>query len=369
MTLAEPNFIARDPAPIIAEMVAWFEDATGRTLYPAQIERLQINFVAYRETLVRQAIQEAAKQNLVAFARPPMLDYLGDLVGVTRLAASAATTTLRFAVATAQPTDIAIAAGTRVQSRDGRLMFATDAVATIAAGSLTIDVSATCTATGADGNGWAPGQLASLVDDPGNSLFTVTNISQSANGFEDELDDRLRERIKLAPEAYSNAGSKGAYRFHAMSASPGIADIAVTSPTPGDVNLYPLMSAGLPDANILALVAARCSGEKVRPLSDQVAVLAPTQIDYSITAQLVLYANVDADSVIAAANTAASAYAAHLAAGLGQDIVPSQIIAALSVTGVYSVTLTTPAALVVVAPNEWAHCSAVALTVTGVTSG
>lgn len=94
MAIAEPNFIERDPAQITSEMIAQYEDASGKKLYPAQAERLLIDLFAYRENLVRIAIQEAAKQNLVAYSRAPMLDYLGELVGVHRLPAQSAKTTL-----------------------------------------------------------------------------------------------------------------------------------------------------------------------------------------------------------------------------------------------------------------------------------
>ena len=69
MSLPEPSFIDRDPQAITAEIVAQYEQLTGKTLYPAQVERLLIDVIAYRETLVRIGIQEAAKQNLVAYAR------------------------------------------------------------------------------------------------------------------------------------------------------------------------------------------------------------------------------------------------------------------------------------------------------------
>ena len=79
-----------NPNLILADMIAEFEAAADRTLYPAQVERLLINLYAYRESLVRNAIQYAAQQNLLAFASFPMLDYLGQLLGVTRLASQPA---------------------------------------------------------------------------------------------------------------------------------------------------------------------------------------------------------------------------------------------------------------------------------------
>src|SRR5260370_22523285 len=84
-----------DPNKILADMIAEFEAASGRTLQPAQVERLLINLYAYRESLVRNAIQFAAEQNLLAFASFP-IDYLGQLLGVSRLASQPAVTTLQF---------------------------------------------------------------------------------------------------------------------------------------------------------------------------------------------------------------------------------------------------------------------------------
>ena len=123
-----------DPNLILADMVAEFEAAAGRTLYPAQVERLLINLYAYRESLVRNAIQYAAEQNLLAFATFPMLDYLGQLLSVTRLASQPAVTTLQFTLAGALTVPFTIAAGTLAGTNDGQFAFATSTTITIAAG-------------------------------------------------------------------------------------------------------------------------------------------------------------------------------------------------------------------------------------------
>ena len=70
---------------ITAELTAKYELLAGKTLYPAQADRVFVDVIAYREMLLRTAINEAAKQNLVAFATGVMLDYLGDFFGVVRL--------------------------------------------------------------------------------------------------------------------------------------------------------------------------------------------------------------------------------------------------------------------------------------------
>ena len=190
----------------------------------------------------------------------------------------------------------------------------------------------------------------------------------SSGGSEQEDNDRLRERIKLAPESFTNAGSRMAYRFHAMQAHPNIVDVAVLSPVPGTVELYPLLSTGLPEDSILTLVESFCSDEKVRPLTDTVRAKTPVQVDYAIEANITIYRDQDANSIKDNANSAIQNWVASRTATLGRDIVPSQIISVLSVAGVYQVELVTPV-LKVVAENEWANCTAITLNMTGVSDG
>lgn len=368
MSLPEPDFITRDPQVITQEIIAHYELLTGKTLYPAQVERVLIDVIAYRETLVRIGIQEAAKQNLLAFSRAPMIDYLGELVGVTRLPAIAARTTLRFSLEAPLATNLLIPAGTRVEGADGKVTFALDQAVTLAAGALAVDAAATCEEPGADGNGWQPGQIASLVDDLDGVELAVANTAVTSGGAAEESDERLRERIKLAPEAYSTAGSRLAYVFHAKSAHQDIVDVAVISPEPGVVHLYPLVATGLPDANILALVQAQCSGEKVRPLTDNVKALVPEAVDYVIDLALELYKETDADSVKTLAQAAAHAYKADRAAGLGRDIVPVQLEAAVKVAGVYDIARQQPSKIVLAA-HQWARCTGVRVVLSGEADG
>lgn len=368
MSLSEPNFIDRDPQAITGEIVAMYEQLSGKTLYPAQVERVLIDVISYRETLVRIGIQEAAKQNLVAYARAPMLDYLGELVGVTRLPAQPARTMLRFTMGNALATSLLVPAGTRVEGADGTVSFATDAPVTLSAGQLTVDATATCEETGSVGNDWQAGQIANMVDELGDVEVIAANINLTSGGVDEEIDDRLRDRIRQAPESFTVAGSRLAYRHHAMSAHQDIVDVAVMSPSPGVVHLYPLVITGLPDANMLSLVKAACSDDKVRPLTDFVDALPPTPVDYTIDAQLVLYMSADAAGTVALARANVEAYANDRAAGLSRDVVPSQVIAALQASGVYQVMLISPD-LKSLTENEWARCLGISLTMTGTANG
>ncbi len=365
--LPEPDFIERDPAKITREMIATYEALTGKTLYPAQVERLLINLIAYRENLVREAFQDGAKLNLVRYSRGVILDFIGENVGVARVAAVAASVKLRFTFSPVPNVATVLPQGIEVEG--GGVSFATAQATVVAAGAPAVEVLATCTQVGVIGNGFVPGQIKTLVlTPPGLTVASVENVSTSEGGADAESDERLKERIVAAPETFSVAGSVEAYRFHAMSAHPDIVDVAVISHTPGDVTLYPLVAVGLPGAAIKTAVLATCSGEKVRPLNDQVLVADPVPVDYVIDVQIVLNPTADATLAQAQAEKAAQEFSATRMQ-FGMSIVRSQLIDALHVYGVYSVTPVQPAADIDLAKWEWPRCTGIQVTVTGVAHG
>lgn len=365
--MAEPIFVDNDVNAIVEEMVAFYESATGRVLQPAQIERLLINGFAYRESLLRAAIQDAAVQNLVDFARAPVLDYLGALVGVTRLPASSAECTLEFTLVNGH-TGVTVPAGTRVQSTDGKVVFVTSEALNVISGDTSASVSAICQTAGTTGNGYAVGTISDLLD-PQAFIVSVENTDQSAAGSDAETDDELRERIKLAPGSFSNAGSSGAYKYWAKSANPSIIDVAVSSPTPGTVLILPLMSDGsiTPQA-VLDDVYAACNDEKIRPLTDTVLVEYPTRIDFTLNIKLTLYDTADGATVTDAVEEALDAFLLAKRQTLGQDIVGTQVIKTCHVDGVYEVDLTTFTDISV-ADGEFAYCTGYTITIENYVNG
>lgn len=376
-TLPEPNFVGRDADAITRDLVRQYEELTGLTLYPAQAERLLVNVIAYRDKLMREAIQDAAKLNLVRYSRAPILDYLGENIGVPRLSAAPALCTLRFTFSAAPLVNTAIAAGTVVAAGGGgaatTLIFATTNAATVPAGSLTYDVPATCQVVGAKGNGFVAGQVnklqSPLTATPGLLVESVANTNTTSAGADAENDDRLKQRIVLAPEQFSNAGSIEAYKFFSLGANADIIDVEVISPVPGEVAIYPLMRSGLPSAAVLGQVLAACNGERVRPLCDTVTSNMPVTRPFALTVQLTLYSGADVAIAQDLATKAANAYLARVASKLGVDVVPSQIESAMDVYGVYRVAVVSPAAPLVLEKNEWPQCTAVTITVVGEVQG
>jgi phage-related baseplate assembly protein len=360
-----------DPNLILADMVAAFQTAAGRTLQPAQVERLLINLYAYRESLMRNAIQYAGQQNLLAFAAFPMLDYLGQLLSVTRLPAQGAVAMLQFTLASVLSVSYTISAKTPVGTSDGQFVFSTTADLTIPPGSTTGTVLAIATTAGAGADGYLAGQI-NVQLNPSVLIGAVANTTVSAGGTSPETDDHLRTRIQAAPNQFSVAGPEGSYRYFTLSVDPSIADAQVVSPAPGQVNVYvltgPITSqpGGSPNPTaiassvLLAKVAAALNADNVRPLTDTVNVLAITEVDYQIAGTITLYADADPASSMMAANTAAQEYAIALASRIQRDIVPSQIIEALSVPGVYQVALPAPT-YTQLQPGQWANCIAITL--------
>lgn len=362
--LPEPNFIERDADTITQEWIALYEEKTGKTLQPAQIERLMIDIGAYRENIIRIKIQETAKQNLLSYANLDMLQHIGELLGVMQLKANYATTILKFYIDEVLDFNFTIPQGSEVETKDGLFIFETTTAAILKAGELSVEVEAVCQRSGTAGNDYAIGSIINLITALG-YVSSVTNTTVSAGGADDENADNLRERIRQAPEKFSNAGSRGAYKYHTLSAHQSIIDIAVLSPSPGVVQIYPLTSSGNPNEEILGIVQEYLNDDKIRPLTDYVQVLSPEKIEFEITANIVLYTDADETSVMSIINARLNEYKKSLAKKLGKDVIHTQIISILNnVYGVFKVELSSPNDIDIL-ENQWADLTNFDITIGG----
>jgi phage-related baseplate assembly protein len=365
----KPQFINTDPQAVLDELIADYEARTGRTLLPSQAERLLINSFAYMLSLHKSQIQDAALQNLVAFATAPALDRLGDLVGVTRLTATSAITTIEFVLVDGHG-GVTVPAGTRIASIDNEVIFQTDTDLAVTAGINIAEVSASAQNEGADANGLPPAGLVNILD-PQAFIASASNITTTAGGADAENDAQLRERIILAPSAFSTAGSKESYIFHAKSASALIADVAITNPVPGTVGVYPMIfGGGTTPAEILGLVEDALTDERVRPLTDTVVVLSPTTVFYAIEVDLTLYTTAIQAETVAEVEANLETFKEAKGLKLGIDIMISQIVAQCTkVAGVYDVAVTSPASDTIITPIQVAICTGVTVNVIGTNEG
>ena len=337
------TFATADIEALDLQVTSTVEELLGRKLARADPLRLFLRGVEQVIQQQRLLIDESAKQNLLAYATGDNLEHLGALVGVSRLEASKAQTTVTVKLSAARETATTIKKGTRVTA-DDEVFFSLDNELIFLAGEVSKECTATCTTVGLAGNGYAAGELNKIIDNQP-FLKSIVNTTLSEGGADVESDEDLRERIWIAPESFSVAGSEGAYIFHAKSASALISDVAVHSPAPGYVEIYVLLKDGsIPSTEMLNKVAARLNKKTVRPLTDIVTVKAPTTVSYDINLQ---YWISDEDSaqasrMIRAVNSAVDDYVTWQSEGLGRDLNPSELTKRVMATGVKRVDVISP---------------------------
>ncbi len=350
------EFITTDADAIYESILQSLEKQVEEPLYPGDERRIFAEALAFWTISMFNALNDAAKQKLLRYARSDVLDALGERVGVTRIGESAAKTQLRFSTSETVEENIIIPQGTRV-TNDSTHYFATVDLAVIEAGQTSVEVDAESVGGGTSFNGYAPGTLTTIVD-PIIYVDSVTNITETSGGDDKESDAAYRERIRTAPSKLSTAGPINGYKYYAMSADSSISDVVVKSEqetetaeltvygrkafmggdtlllgtllvqtqdgapaasetdytaeyenglltitiTPGGalndaatvkvsidrtnagiVKIFPLCYGGkIPEEAILKKVQDACNASEVRPLTDLVKVIAPSEEDYDI---------------------------------------------------------------------------------------
>ena len=277
--LPEVDFLTTDAATIKSEIITQYETTSGRSLAAGDPVRLFLLSIASIIIQQRNAINSAARQNLLSYAQGQYLDALGTYLSVTRQPAASAVATFEFTLSEALENNYVIPSGFEITN--GVLNFATDEELIIPAGQTTGSTGATCTTPGEAGNGYVAGQISTIVS-PLTFLEAAQNTTETAGGADIESDADFAERIRLAPNSFSVAGPKEAYLYNTLSVSSAIIDAAIISPTPGVVNVYPLMEDGeIPTQDVLDLVESHLSADDVRPLTDDVHVYSPNMYWYN----------------------------------------------------------------------------------------
>lgn len=353
------EFLETDAETIKAEIITGYEEASGRTLAAGDPVRLYLLSLAAVIIQQRTAVNLAAQQNLLSYAQDGYLDALGTLLSVTRLSESKAVTTIKFTLSQALATVYTIPAGTEVTN--GVVTFATDKALDIPKGELTGSVTASCTVAGTVGNDYLAGQVNTIVK-PMTFVEKVENTTITTGGSEAESDESLAERIRLAPNSFSVAGPEKAYVYHAKSVSSSVLDVSVTSPTPGEVDVYVLLAGGeLPSQETLEQIAAYLSDETIRPLTDFVKVLAPKAVNYEIQVDYWISKEdqYKAAEIKALVENAAVAYKSWQQAKIGRDITPEKLTQLIVAAGACRIDSATqkPAAFKALTRSQVAQCT------------
>jgi phage-related baseplate assembly protein len=273
------------------------------------------------------------------------LDALAALVGISRKGPTRATATVRFTLSEIQAGVVAVPAGTRVKTEDGKYFNTLD-YAEIQRGETYADVVVQAQEAGAGSSGLLAGSIKILVD-PIPYIGSVSNTTESTGGLDTEDDDSLTRRIYLSPSVYSCAGPRDAYEYYAREWRGDVADVRTDSPNPDEVDIYFVIEdeegLRLPNSTELEGMREYMSAETMRPLCDKVDCLAPEEVEYSISLTYWI-AESDQKSVSEIQNRVNKAVADFQTwqRKLGRDINPTELIARLREAGAKRVTLTAP---------------------------
>lgn len=303
-----------------------------------------------------QYINNAGKQSFIKYAHSTFLDNLGAMKGIYRNKGNAATATERFSVSEIQENAITIPMGTRVTAGDD-IFFYTTEDAEIPAGQQYTDVTIKCIDEGIKANGYAEGKINILVN-PIAYIGSVSNITKTAGGTEEESDEKLADRIYLAPSSYSVAGPNEAYAYWVKTCNADIADVKITSPTPGVVEVRFIMSNGeMPEIAVIEEVQQYLEDENIRPLTDKVEVKAPEAVSYHINLKYYIDRSNKNKAVAIQenVNAALEAYKLWQTEKIARDINPSHLIGLLMNAGAKRVELEEPI-FTVLSDKEIAIC-------------
>jgi phage-related baseplate assembly protein len=339
-------FFPTDWNTIYDRLVSGYDAVAAIPLPENSVARTVITDFALNEQLIRVDGNEAGKQNTLAFAAGENLDHIASLKEITRLSPSFAVCTIQFVFSSPMVSAYTIPAGRRIQDSSATYIFTTDNPISLEIGDTTGSSTATCTTSGSGANDIAAGNVNTLLDDLLIDPESVSNTDATDGGGTEESDDALRTRVRLASTLPSTAGSKDSYDYWARTASTDIADVAVYSDTPGTVTVVVILTGGdIPNPALLASVLAVLDDEEVRPLTDTVEVIAPTEVTFNVDVEFDYYKSYSelTGTILDDFESQLTDWANLKKEKLGRDLVPDEVIKiGMNIPGVYSVTVNSP---------------------------
>ena len=173
--------------------------------------------------------------------------------------------------------------------------------------------------------------------------------------LENETDDELRTQTQAKIVGWSSAGSREAYKFHALNSDPRVKEANADSPEPGLVRISILSKEnnGVVSEDLLETVNDYMQRDDIRMLTDTVQVVPCNLIDIDVKAKITLMSSTPIEFKNAFAKIA----------GLGVSISRSWIISNLFLDGVKDVQLLLPISDVEVSETECARLIDVELSV------
>lgn len=320
-----------------------------------------LEVAAYREMLLRQRVNEAARGVLIAFAQGSDLDHLAAFYPEKRLEGASAVFPARIMLTQEMDVEVTVPKGFTVVAKNGAVEARLMNDIVFLPGNLAVSgMFEIVKPSGLQGNGLR------LAWDPITPLPFVAGIRQedvSSGGSDEESDGEFRQRIPTALERYSTAGPTGAYEYWGHSADARVGDVRALSPQPGDVKVVLLSKEGngTADEAMIRRVREILDDERVRPLTDHVEVVSARILQYKVRVHLSLYSGVSGAEPVAEAKRRIEETVTELFR-IGMDVPLSRIVAAAHVAGIKTVQVLEPAQDLHVSDEEAAYCSGVEVT-------
>lgn len=377
-----------------AALKAKFKELTDRELFPAQDESILISLINYQSSVNQVKYAASLKNLFVRYARGIWLDLIGEFWECPRLKATPAQDMLQVKLFDVFESDKILPKDSEIETKDGLYVFKTKSDLIIPAGQLYGSVEIESEQAGAALNDYAAGDINSLVKNY-EYIENVTNTIGASGGSDPEKDEDYIERLLIAPEKLSTAGTEDGYKYYAMSAHKDITDVSVDCPqepatvTIGEnvytevnglfddenvsgtvdyktgimeltfsepvtslkiriqpaatVDIRVLTEDGEAAAGILAAVSDKLSPEKTRPLTDNVMIYSAQEKLFTVDADIEIFNTADYELVLKAVTEALEEYFSIIRKKFETDVLLSDINKVIkSVPGVYDVQIKSP---------------------------
>ena len=386
-----------DPEKEEQELRAYFTDElTHKPLYAGQCEAAMISLISYQSSVNKIKYAESLKMCLLRYAKGIWLDLYGEFWHCPRIKATPAEDVLQVKLFDVFEVDKILPKDSEVETKDGLYVFKTLEDLIIPSGQMYGTVKIDSELAGAALNDYAAGDINSLVKNY-EYIESVTNLNGASGGSDPEEDDDYRERLFLAPEKLSTAGTETGYKYLAMSAHKDIIDVSVDLPqepasvtigesvyvenggvfddeaVTGTVNyktgvmeltfaepvsavkiriepaatveLRILTKDGEASSAILGAVDETLSPYDKRPMTDNVLSYSASKVNFTVSGKVIIERNANYETVCEAIDTALAKYFELVRSQLECDVLLSDIIKVIKlVEGVYDVELTSPTA-------------------------
>ena len=158
----------------------------------------------------------------------------------------------------------------------------------------------------------------------------------------DENDEEFRVRTQAKIEGWSTAGSREAYKFHALNSDSRVKEANADSPEPGFVRISILSkeNGGVVSDELLESVNDYMQREDIRMLTDTVEVVPCELLDLDVQAKITLMSSTPSEFLSTIKTSFQNAF--NKIAGLGISFSRSWIISNLFLDGVKDVELLSP---------------------------